>query len=245
MRVGIIQSNYLPWRGYFDFIDDVDLFIFLDDVQYTTRDWRNRNLLKTPKGTSWITVPVKYQTRSQLICETLIDYSQEWQIAHTSKFLTYYSNAPFHREVLLLWKEALSTFDETISQLNVRLTKMLCSYLGITTPTIMSSELKVDGSKADRLIGLLKAVNASTYLAGPSSRNYLDEKQFRKEKIGLEYKTYEYNAYIQLWDDFVSNVSIIDLIANLGLESRKNIKSRKPNEIVVESAKPILISLSH
>ena len=82
MRVGIIQSCYIPWRGYFDFIDDVDLFIFHDNLQYTKGDWRNRNKIKTPNGLCWLTVPVKYDQTSQLIEETRIDYSQKWQQKH-------------------------------------------------------------------------------------------------------------------------------------------------------------------
>jgi hypothetical protein len=195
VRVGIIQSNYIPWRGYFDFIDNVDLFIFHDDLQYTKGDWRNRNKLKTQNGASWITVPVKYHKTSQLILESEIDYSTNWQKAHLNKFRGSYSKAPFFKNTLELFSEGLSSGASTISQLNICLIKLICSFLHIKTPLAISSDYNITGAKTERLINLLKKVDATTYLSGPAARDYLDEDLFRKNNISLEYKTYDYKPY--------------------------------------------------
>ncbi len=234
MRVGIIQSCYIPWRGYFDFIDDVNLFIFHDDLQYTKGDWRNRNKIKTPNGRVWLTVPVKYKKTSQLICETEIDYSHKWKAEQINRFKSSYIKSPFFKDALELWENSLQYADLTISQLNIRLINRICSYLGIFTRLAMSSDYAVTGSKTERLIQLLKKVGATVYLSGPSAKGYLDENLFQEHRIGLEYKTYDYLPYPQLWGEFGGTVSVLDLIANTGPKARQFLKSQTPNEVAVE-----------
>lgn len=229
MRVGIIQSNYIPWRGYFDFIDSVELFIFHDDLRYTKGDWRNRNKIKTANGLKWITVPVKYHKTSQLICETQIDYSTNWQVTHRNQLQTNYMAAPFFKDMLAIWEEGVMHGDLTISQLNVRLIMLICSYLRITTPLVMSSDYRVMGTKTERLIRLLKEVGATVYLSGPSAKNYLDENLFQGNGISLEYKTYDYKPYPQLWGEFEGAVTVLDLIANCGPDAKSFLKSTTPN----------------
>jgi len=233
MRVGIIQSNYIPWRGYFDFIDSVDLFIFHDDLQYTKGDWRNRNKIKTPQGLRWLTVPVHYRKTSQLICETEIDYSKKWSSSHINRFKANYHQSPFFKDALELLEEGLACADPTISQLNIRLIKLICGYLQIHTPLVMSSDYAVTGAKTERLINLLKKVEATVYLSGPTAKGYLDENLFRENGIRLEYKTYDYPPYPQLWGEFVGTVTVLDLIANTGPEARGFLKSTTPNEVAV------------
>jgi len=233
LRVGIIQSNYVPWRGYFDFIDEVDLFIFHDDLQYTKGDWRNRNKIKTPKGLVWLTVPVKYEQTSQRICDTRIDYSQKWREGHLDRFRANYAITAFFVDAMSLWEEGLFCEDPTISQLNIRLIKLISGYLGITTPLVLSSEYAVKGTKTDRLIHLLKKVGATTYLSGPRAKGYLNENMFRDHGINLEYKSYDYPPYQQPWGEFVGTVSVLDLIANTGRAARNYLKSQTPNTVAV------------
>lgn len=227
MRVGIIQSNYLPWRGYFDFIDEVDLFIVYDDVQYTVRDWRNRNRIKTADGTRWITVPIQHGPRAQLICETRIDYSRDWREEHRRVIATSLANAPYVDEALGLIQPAWDVRHETISELNIALLTAICDYLAIRTPLRMSSEFDVPGARTERLIELLAAVGATTYLSGPSARAYLDEHLFEDAGIALEYKNYSYPPYPQCWGAFEAAVSIVDTIANCGPEARRVLKSQR------------------
>lgn len=232
MKVGIIQSNFIPWRGYFDFIDDVDLFIFYDDVQYSKNDWRNRNKLKTVNGAEWITVPVRSFSLSQLIQETPIDY-RGWGKKHKKQIIQWYAKARFFKQYCDELFAILEVKYETISELNVTLCRWIMKKLEISTLTRMSSEFLLNGSKTERLIDLLEKVGATIYVSGPAGRSYLDEKLFQEAGISLEYKNYDYPTYPQLWGDFVGEVSVLDLLFNTGPEARKYLKSTKPNEVVV------------
>ena len=234
MRVGIIQSNYIPWRGYFDFIDSVDLFIFHDDLQYTKGDWRNRNQIKTPRGLFWLSAPVKYRHVHQLICQTLIDDSQKWRVVHLNQFWANYTKSPFLKSALELLGVGLAPANSTISQLNINLIKLICDYLRIKTPLALSQDYALTSAKTERLIQLLKQVGGTTYLSGPTARGYLDESLFRANGIRLEYKIYDYPPYPQLWGDFVGNVTVLDLIANMGPSARDFLKSNTPNQVAVE-----------
>ncbi len=225
MNVGIIQSNYLPWRGYFDFVDEVDLFIVHDDLQFTKGDWRNRNRIKTPKGSRWITVPVHYQRTSQLICETTIDYSRNWQREHRNLIASSLARAPYLEDAWRLLEPAWAAGHRTISDLNVALMRSICAYLDIRTPLRLSSDFKVTGARTERLIELLTAVGATTYLSGPAGRAYLDERQFDAARMRLVYTEYRDPAYPQLWGPFDGAVSIVDTIANCGPAARRVLTS--------------------
>lgn len=233
MRVGAIQSSYIPWRGYFDFIATVDAFVFLDDVQYTVRDWRNRNKLKTPKGAEWVTVPVVHGHRSQLVTETQICRDVPWEKKHHGSWSSNYSAAPYFDVVMELLGNLGKIQESTISELNIHLIHRICDYLKINTPMILSSELSPQGSKTERLIDLLKKLNATTYLSGPSADAYLDKDLFRQNGIRLEYKSYDYAPYPQLWGDFIGEVTVLDLIANCGPGAKELICSRTPDSIIV------------
>lgn len=233
MRVGAIQSSFIPWRGYFDFIADVDVFIFLEDVQYTSRDWRNRNKIKTPKGTEWLTVPVIHEKRSQLIFETQIDESSPWRKKHRGAWTANYRAAPYFDDVLAIVSD-LDSPDGTISQLNIALVKKICGYLEIPTPLLISTELKPMGTKTDRLIDLVQKVGGNTYLSGPSADAYLDKVAFSRADIRLEYKSYDYDPYPQLWGGFEGAVTVLDLIANCGPMAKDYIRSKTPNKVVIE-----------
>lgn len=219
MRVGVIQSNYIPWRGYFDFIQSVDLFILHDDVQYTKGDWRNRNKIKIktwPAGATWLTVPVHYKKTDQLICNTEIDYSTDWQRDHVNRFTAAYSEASNCQDAIDILIRAFAHHDRTISRLNVRLLRSICHYFNIKTPILFSMSYPLENAKTERLIDLLKKTGATHYLSGPAGKDYLDESLFEKNGIKLEYKTYNYPPYPQLWGEFDGAVSILDLIANCG-----------------------------
>jgi WbqC-like protein family len=231
--VGVIQSNFVPWRGYFDFIDDVELFIFYDDVKYTKGDWRNRNKIKSQQGLEWLTVPVKFNKLDQLIENTPIDYSQKWQTLHKKKLFQNYSKAEYFSAYI---DEFLSIIDNdysSISELNVVLCKWIMKILEIQTPVKMSHDFCLSGNKTVRLVDLLTQVSATSYLSGPSARAYLDMELFQQHNIRLEYKSYDYLPYPQLWGEFVGEVSVLDLLFNTGPEARKYLKSRSSNRIIL------------
>lgn len=235
MKVGIIQSSYIPWRGYFDFIDEVDLFIFHDDLQYTKGDWRNRNKIKTDRGPIWLTVPVHYKSTSQRICDTIIDYSGGWPGKHIDQFVQWYAKARFFREYSEEFFGILNTQYRTISELNIAMCHWVMRKLEIGVPTRLSREFDPQGRKTVRLIDLLKKVGADCYLSGPTAKGYLDENAFRSNGIQLEYKSYDYPAYPQLWGEFEGKVTVLDLIFNTGPNARAYLKSQSPNERVIGS----------
>jgi hypothetical protein len=229
MKVGIIQSNFLPWRGYFDFIREVDLFIIHDDLQYTKSDWRNRNKIKTPRGLEWITVPVNYKTTSQLIEETTIDYSTRWAQKMLNRVREVYRQAPHFEPYFSQLSELLLAPAGTISELNLRLIHWVCGHLKIETPIRFSREFHPHGTKTERLVGILKQVDATVYLSGPAAQAYLIPELLESEGIRLEYKKYNYSEYPQLFPPFESYVSVIDLLFMMGEDARLYLES--PQEL--------------
>ena len=231
MKVGIIQSNYIPWRGYFDLMDDVDLFVFYDDVQYTARDWRNRNRIKTSQGTPWLSVPVRH-ARGTLIQDAEIDYNSRWVDKHVGTLTTAYQKAPFFESYAQAFFEVLSPRYPTISALNIALCRWVMDELKIDTTIRTSAEFGVDGSKHDRPLAILQHLDATSYLSGAAARSYIDSARYAEAGIAVEFKSYEYAPYSQLHGEFQPNLSILDLLFNCGEGSRDHLKSRKPNETV-------------
>jgi len=235
VKVGIIQSNYLPWRGYFDFIDEVDLFIFYDDVQYTHRDWRNRNLIKTKDGLCWISVPVIHD-RNTLVNTAKIDYSQRWAEKQIKTISLAYNKAEYFKLYSDNLFELMLGKYESISDLNIQLIKYLMKSLGISTHTRLSSEFNIEGNKYERPLNILKHIGADSYLSGPAARPYTDSKKYFEAGIQLQFKSYDYSPYQQLWGTYEPNLSIIDLLFNCGPESYSLIKSRIKNETVTNNS---------
>lgn len=228
MKVGIVQSNFLPWRGYFDFIREVNLFIIHDDLQFTKGDWRNRNKIKTPAGLKWITVPVHYRVTDQLIEETTIDYSSPWAKRMLNRIQESYRKAPYFEAHFSELNDLLLEPAASISDLNLRLIKWVCAKLKINTPITLSHQYQPRGAKTKRLIGILQQVNASTYLSGPTAKAYLEPKLFDQAGITLEYKVYNYPEYEQLHPPFESAVSVIDLLFMQGENSRAYLEEHHP-----------------
>lgn len=234
MRVGVIQSAYIPWRGYFDFIASVDLFVIYDDVQFSTGSWRNRNQIKTKGGLKWLTVPVQAKAGSLPIDQVRIGRTAKpWQAAHRNLLRDAFLHAPFADRARSLWEEGIAAQDIYLSQLNTRLTKLICSYLAIETPIVMARDYVTTGAKSARLVGLLRELGATSYLSGPAAKGYLEEDAFREHGIRLEYKTYDYAPYPQRFGGFDGAVSVLDLIANCGPDAKRLLKSASPNEIAV------------
>jgi len=229
MRVAIIQPSYLPWRGYFDIIDEVDLFLFFDDVLYPRgRNWRNRNLIKTSAGRKWLTVPIRHGQSSRTIAETRIDDTQDWRSRHLNQIFNAYRRAPHFARFEAGLAEALASPETSISRLDIHLTKWVMATLDIDTPVVETSSLAASGTKTDRLIELLTRVGATSYLSGPTAADYIDPVKFAVAGIELVYKVYDYAPYPQLGDGFAAEVSILDLLFNCGPDARRHLKSRSP-----------------
>src|ERR1700752_21814 len=227
MKVGIIQSTFLSWRGYFDFIRETDLFILHDDVQYTKSDWRNRNKIKTSRGVEWITVPVRYQYTRQLIEETQVDYSTAWAQKMLNRIREAYRRAPYFELYFSELDDLLMNPAASISDLNLRLIKWVCCHLNIDTPIKMSHEYHPRGTKTGRLIGILQQVQATTYLSGPAAQAYLVPDLFEQAGIQLEYKQYNYPEYDQLYPPYEPAVSVIDLLFMMGKDAISYIENKE------------------
>lgn len=216
MKVAVLQSNYLPWRGYFDIIHDVDTFVFYDDVQYTVNDWRNRNRIKSANGPVWITVPVGNQN-DRRICEVELR-DEGWTRKHWRTIEQAYARAPHFPAISGFLGGIYARRWTSLSELNQTLVKTIASdVLGIRTAFRDSREFSVDGRKGDRLLRLLMELGATEYVSGPAARDYLDLAAYRDAGISVVWKDYgTYPDYAQLHGPFVPNVSIVDLLANCG-----------------------------
>ncbi|WP_111265581.1 WbqC family protein [Marilutibacter maris] len=217
-RVAILQSNYLPWKGYFDLIAAVDEFIVYDCVQYTKNDWRNRNQIKTPQGKSWLTVPVRQRSLEQTVAETEVADARCFR-KHWSTFRQNYAKAPHVRyceELLAPLFERLS-LESMLSNVNVIAMNHICGVLGVATPIVDSSVYVIEGNRNERLISLCRQAGASHYLSGPAARVYLDEDAFLEAGIVVEWAEYQgYPEYPQPHPPFDHYVSIMDLLASTG-----------------------------
>ena len=217
-RVAIVQSNYVPWRGYFDLIASVDEFVLLDDVQYTRRDWRNRNRIKTPNGPRWLTIPVQVSGRyTQTIAETRVaEYAwaqQHWAIVRQSyrDAHGFDAAAPF---VERLYATAPGPF---LADINRHFLVAVCERLEIATPLTRSHDYEPTGAKTARLLDICRKAGATTYVTGPSAKDYLDEETFAVEGIGVEWFEYgPYPDYEQVYPPFEPRVSILDTLLCTG-----------------------------
>ena len=229
-RVAILQSNYIPWKGYFDMIAAVDEFILYDDMQYTRRDWRNRNQIKTPQGIQWLTVPVQVKGKyDQKIKDTLIDGS-EWAGTHWKTLVQNYRRAP-HFEDVAIWLEPLYIAESYahISQLNRIFIEAVCQYIGIKTVISNSFDYDLTDGKAERLVDLCKQAGGGEYISGPSAKNYIEDRIFSDLNIKLTWFDYAgYPEYPQLWGDFTHGVSILDLLFNCGKDAHRYMKFAHP-----------------
>ena len=218
MRCAILQPSYIPWRGYFDIIRRVDLFVFYDDVQYDRRGWRNRNIVKSAQGPLWLTIPVK--ARNNQLAHTPINAIETdgdaWAARHLATLRHLYARAPHFKEQLPWLEEAYANPPRLLADFTIGLTIDLSRRLGIDTPFVRSSTLGVDGTKTERLINVLRNVGATHYLSGPSARAYMDEPLMEEQGITLEWMSYDYPEYPQLYPPYDPRLSILDLLFMTG-----------------------------
>lgn len=225
MKILITQSNYIPWKGYFHSIKKVDKFVVFDDMQYTKRDWRNRNLIKTPQGLKWLTIPVIVKGKfNQPINETKIS-DDKWNLKHLNILKENYKKAEHYKEVID-WIESLyiNCRYEYLTDINQYFIYRINEFLNINTEILNSKKFNLDEDRNYRLVKICKELNASEYYTGPAAKNYLDEALFSKNDILLNYFDYSaFKEYKQINGAFEHSVSIIDLIFNIGEDAYKYI----------------------
>jgi hypothetical protein len=231
-KIAIIQSNYIPWKGYFDIINKVDEFILYDEVQYTKRDWRNRNQIKTQNGLQWLTIPVEVKGKyDQRIDETRVA-DKSFAIKHWNTIKHAYSKAPCFKEYSDKFEKLYSELDEDLlSKVNHKFITEICAILNINTRISWSTdyealaEEKQKESANNRLIDLCLKSGASIYLSGPAAKDYMDVDLFNKQGIEVEWMDYShYKEYNQLYGEFTHYVSALDLIFSVGTEAKMHVK---------------------
>jgi hypothetical protein len=222
-RLAIVQSSYIPWKGYFDLINSVDEFVLFDDAQYTRRDWRNRNLIKTPRGPAWLSIPVSSKGHFDAAIREIRVDDRQWASRHWRTIRANYARAThFAAYAGVLEQLYLESGEALLSDINRRFLSGVCAMLGIRTKLTWSSDYEVREGKTERLVSICQQAAARTYISGPSAASYLDPRQFQDAGIELAYFDYAgYPEYRQLFPPFEHRVSVLDLILNEGPESTR------------------------
>ncbi|MFC5430159.1 WbqC family protein [Paraburkholderia denitrificans] len=225
-KVAILQSNYIPWKGYFDLIAAVDEFVIYDEVQFTKNDWRNRNRIKTRNGSEWITIPVQQERLDQKISETRV-LNERWAVKHWKAIANNYARAPYFAHyagaVEALYRQAGQL--EWLSEINLLFIRKLCDLLGVTTNITSSRDYDLSGDRVARLVSVCCQAGANIYLSGPAAKSYLDERLFAAAGVGVEWMSYDgYPEYEQLHAPFEHGVTVLDLLFNAGPQCKTYMK---------------------
>lgn len=221
--VCIRQPGYLPYIGFFKKIQSSDIFIYLDDTKFVEHGWDNRNKIKIDKGSMWLTVPIKRDSM-QLVKDVLIANNESWKVKHLKSIKINYTKSPFFNDY---WNDFSDIFQKDwnkLIDLNLNLIEYFNKKLEIITKTIRSSELQINSSGTKRLIEICQNVGATTYLSGILGKEYLDENLFKDAGIKIIYENFIHPIYKQLGNDFLPNMSIIDLLFNEGPNSGEIIR---------------------
>lgn len=216
-RVAVSQSNYIPWIGYFDLIDSVDAFVIYDEVQFTRRDWRNRNRIKTPQGPKWLTIPVESKGNYYSKISDMTVSDPGWAEKHWKTLEYNYRKARGFAEVEPWLKSAYESVDSrTLSHINMHFLERILAVLGISTELHLSSSFHLPEDRNERLLTICENLGATEYVSGPAARSYLAEDQFNSSGLRVEWFNYpKYPQYSQLWGDFVPHLSVVDGFFNL------------------------------
>ncbi len=219
VTVAIVQSNYIPWKGYFDLMRSADVFVLYDSVQYTKRDWRNRNRIKTPHGAKWLSIPVRVKNRYLQKIQDVEIAEPCWHERHWAALHTNYRAATHHDfmapQIAELYSRCAGITH--LSKVNALLLRGIADLLGVHTPFVDSTTLGSRPGRTDNLVHMCRELGATTYLSGPTAQDYLDVRRFEEFGISVQYFDYAgYESYPQLHGPFDHYVSAVDLLMNTG-----------------------------
>lgn len=226
-KVAILQSNYIPWKGYFDLINLADEFILLDEAQYSKGDWRNRNKVKTAHGLLWLTIPVHLKGKGFPRIQDTVVSDPNWNRKHWKTIAQHYARAKYFPRYRELFEELYWSSNQThLSKINHCFLSAICDILGINTKISWSIDYRLVDGKTERLVDLCKQTGATEYISGPAAKAYINEDLFAQEGVTLRWMDYSgYPEYEQLFPPFEHKVSVIDLIFNEGPDASKYMKS--------------------
>ena len=222
-KVIITQSNYIPWKGYFSAMRQATHLVLYDDMQYTKRDWRNRNMLITPNGPKWLSIPINVKGKfHQKINESQVS-DNNWGENHWNFIKNNYIKSPYFKEYqhhfIDLYLNPISSY---LSDINLGFITKIITLLEIDIKVISSKEFNLKGDKTEKLVNVCKELNAEKYYTGPAAKNYMDESLFTNNNIEIEYYNFSgYPEYKQQWEGFSHAVSILDMFFNLGPKTIK------------------------
>lgn len=219
--ITISQSNYLPWRGYFSQIQNSDFFVFLDNVQFTRRDWRTRNQIRTPQGAEWLNIPIsKLESQFELI-ENVNILNDSFLEKHLETIRRNYSRAKlFNPNWVELQTILCDSYNENLSTFNQKVIEKISERFRLKCTFMNAGQFENSADATERLLNICLALNATKYQTGSKARSYLDVSRFNAEGIEVIWSNYEFKKYDQLWNlEFDPNVSVVDLILNVGFES--------------------------
>jgi hypothetical protein len=225
-RISIVQSCYIPWKGFFDLIGACDEYVIFDSVQYVKRHWHNRNRIKTANGVEWLTIPVVSKGRfEQPIDEVTIE--KPWADKHWRTLELAYKRAPFfehHAPAIKRWYEQADK-KALLTDVNAIFLGGICETLGLKTRITRDTAYPTSGVRTERLLGIVRAAGADRYLSGPSARTYFDEPAFKAAGVTPEWMNYDgYPEYPQLHGGFEHAVSVLDLLFNTGPDAPHYLK---------------------
>jgi WbqC-like protein family len=227
MRVTIHQPQFFPWLGYLDKIDQADLFIMLDTVQFKKNEWQNRNRVRTAKGWQWLTVPV-LQHFGQRIDEVLINPTVTWKAQHLRALDMHYARAPYRNRYLAQLHDLYSAPWNKLSDLNKATVQWLLEAYGVTTPVHCAADYAARNEPTDRLIDLCQAVGATEYLAGPGAEHYMDKPRFESSGVRLDMQVFQHPIYRQVYEPFEPNLSALDLLLMQGPDALMTLRQARP-----------------
>ncbi len=223
MIVSVHQPQYIPWLGYFDKIDSSDCFVYLDNVQYKRSEYQNRNKIRIKDGWLWLSVPVISNGLSrQKICDIKIEDDSVWRRKHLNSLKNWYRKAKFYKNYINFFEYTYNTHWDSLIDLNIHIIKFILEEFNIKTKIFNESQLDVNSQATQRIIDICKRLDADVYLSGTGGKEYLEEHKFKDSAIKLQYQEFNHPTYHQLYstkNDFLPNMSIIDLLFNYGRES--------------------------
>ena len=218
--IGILQPGYLPWLGFFEQLACVDLFVIYDDVQFEKGSWRNRNRIKTPQGMQWLTVPVLTKGKEfPSIRNVRINNRENWRSRHVKALRQNYGKAPYFQAYAPGLFTILGQDRDMLLDLNLALIQWLGRQLGIDTEMVLSSDLDVPGVRTERLIQIIRHLGGNSFYEGAAGKNYIQTEIFLKNSIQVVFQEYRHPVYPQLYGEFISHLSVVDLLFNCGAGS--------------------------
>ncbi len=217
MIVSIHQPDYLPWLGLYYKMAHSDLFVYLDDAQYSNMADHNVNVIKTPQGPLKLKVPVE-QHLGDLINVVRTRDELKWKDKHLRTIQMNYSKAPHFKEVFAGFSDVIQAHEGTIDKLNMSINEFICAGFGIKTRIAKSSEMGLTSFREERVLDICTKLGADEYLSGNGARAYQDEEHFSQRGIKLTYLDYKPIAYRQLWGEFIPNMCVLDYVFNCGFD---------------------------